>query len=224
MCWLRVVPLDLTTAGFETTLRAATADLDIGLLINNAGVAELGNFTENSLASELRGVDLNVRAPMILSHLYAQDFVRKGRGGIMFMGSMVGLVGVTNYANYAATKGYDLLLAEGLAKELRPFGVDVIGIAPGFTESEYTAGMDTSKMPVPMPFMKTPALVKIALGKLGTRTTMVIPGLMNQMMYWMMKFMGRKGSSAMMSWMIGFIDHEDKKAAPVNRPVNAAAN
>lgn len=150
----RFVPLDLTPPGFETTLQEATADLEIGLLVNNAGAAELGDFAENSLESELRIVDLNARAPMILSHLYAQKFIEQGRGGIMILSSMLRLVGVFRYANYAATKGYDLLLAEGLAKEFRPQGADIIGVAPEFTESEYTSGMDVSKMPIQMPFIK----------------------------------------------------------------------
>ncbi len=213
----RVVALDLTTPDFLSTLREATADLEVGLLVNNAGAAELGGFLDNSIESELRILDLNVRAPMALSHAYGRDFSKKGRGGIVILSSMVGLVGVSGFTNYAATKAYDLILAEGLAKELGPQGVDVIGVAPGFTESEYMSGMDLSRLPVPLPLMKTSDLVNIGLNKLGTNTPFVVPGLMNHMMHWTFKVLGRKGSTAMMSWMIGRLGRVEEQAQPMGK-------
>lgn len=184
----RVIAADLTDVEALHRIGRETADLDVGLLINNAGTGVFGPMLDNDLDSEVLAADLNVRAPLVLSYLFGRRLRDRGRGGLIIVSSMVGLLGVANFANYAATKAYDLTLAEGLRAELGG-QIDVHALLPGFTESEYMEGYDVSA--IPMPLAKPSALVRGALDRLGRGGALLVPGLLNAMSVWMMLYAPR---------------------------------
>ncbi len=128
----RVVSADLSRDDFLPRITEATEGLEINLLVNNAGRGLTANFLANELESELGVFHLNSRAPLILTYHYGRLMQRRGGGGIIFLASIVGLTGVASWSNYAATKGHNLLFAEGLAEELKRDGVDVLAVAPAF--------------------------------------------------------------------------------------------
>lgn len=195
----RSLALDLRDPEFIKPIQEVTRDIEIGLLVNNAGTGILGEFLENSLEDELGVLQLNTRVPLTLSHVYGKQMVKRGRGGIVMLSSMVALTGVPRFANYTATKAYDLLLGEALNYELKKHGVHVVTLMPGFTQSEYMSKMDVSRLP--MPIAKTDAVVRKAIRTLG-RKRLAIPGLMNKMMYRTMPLMGRGTNVSMMGMMM----------------------
>lgn len=182
----RVVPLDLAQASFLPQLTQATEGLDIGLLINNAGSAVHNHFLANDLNTELQISNLNTRAPLILAHHFGQHLQQRRRGGIIFLSSVVGLVGSPHWSNYAATKGHNLLLAEGLSAELKPSGVDVLAVTPGF--------MSTDLMPLSafgkLLAVKPKVVARVALNKLG-KQPVVTPGFRHQLFAWSTRFLPR---------------------------------
>lgn len=184
----RVIAADLTDPSAPGSIDAQTADLDVGLLVNNAGTAAYGPMLDNDLDHELQVVDLNVRAPLALSHRFGRRMRARGRGGLLLVSSMVGLLGVNRFANYAGTKAYDLTLAEGLRAELGGT-IDVHAVLPGFTESEYMQGYDVSA--IPMPLAKAEALVAGSLDGLGRGGALLVPGWINWLSVWMMLYQPR---------------------------------
>jgi hypothetical protein len=138
-----VIPLDLADAGAPASLLARTAALPVGLLVNAAGFGSGGAFLETDAVAESQMVDVNCRAVLELTHGFARRFAAQRRGGIVLFSSIVATQGVPRSANYAATKAYVHSLAEALAEELAPHGVDVLASAPGPTESGFArrAGM-----------------------------------------------------------------------------------
>src|SRR5262245_16574966 len=114
----RVVPVDLSQDDFLPIIEEATADLEVGLLVNNAGIATTGKFLDNDVRAELALLHVNNRASLILTHHFGRSMRRRRRGGMIFISSIVAFAGVPSWSNYAASKAYDLVLAEGLAKEL----------------------------------------------------------------------------------------------------------
>ncbi|MFQ5477878.1 MAG: SDR family NAD(P)-dependent oxidoreductase [Candidatus Krumholzibacteriia bacterium] len=193
------VSVDLRNPEFLEPIRAATEGREIGLLVNNAGLGRVGEFLENDLDEEAGIVDVNVRAPMMLSHTYGREMVKRRRGGIMIVGSMVAFMAVPRMGNYTATKAYNLILGEVLNHELSPHGVKVSTLLPGFTAPGFTDNLDLSR--VPMPIAKTPVVVRKAMRAMG-RKTLVIPGVMNKMMYAMVPKMPRAMNTAMMGMMM----------------------
>jgi short-subunit dehydrogenase len=83
----RVVPADLSQDDFLPMIERATDDLQVGLLVNNAGIATTGNFLDNDLRAELAMLDINNRAPLILASSLRQvdAAARAGRDHLCFL-------------------------------------------------------------------------------------------------------------------------------------------
>ena len=182
----RILVADLSQpSGIETVVRG-TADIDVGLLVNNAGREDSGRFLDTPVEELLASIDVNSKAPLQLSHHFAQRMRSRGRGGILFMSSIVAFQGVPYIANYAATKAYDLVLAESLSAELRQWNIDVSVIAPGFTETELSPDFNFDGLP--MKPMSAAQVAREGIESLG-RSRLTVPGVINKFLYASGKFL-----------------------------------
>lgn len=191
----RVAPLDLASRDAAQALHPAISDIEIGLLINCAGFGTVGPFLDMDLSRQESMVSVNCRSPLVLTHEIAQGMRERGRGGIIFVSSVNGFCAARGLASYNATKAFDLLFAEGLAEELRPYGVDVQALCPGGTLTEFpqVAGFDPSRLgPWSRFAFATPkSVVVTSLKKLGGHVT-VVPGFMNKLMVLMLRLLPRR--------------------------------
>ena len=142
----RVLPLDLGDLASLHGALAALDDLEVGLLVAAAGFGLTGPLHRSDIAEELAMVDVNCKAALALAHWAAGRMVPRGRGGIMLFSSIVAFQGVSGSANYAASKAWNQVFAEGLGPELAPYGIDVLAVAPGPVNTGFGArsGLDTS--------------------------------------------------------------------------------
>lgn len=145
--------VDLTDPALQQTIESITDRHDIGLLIYNAGAmhgAEL--LHDQALDSALRMVDLNCRGPLVLCHLLGARMRARRRGGIVLMSSLAALWGGAYMATYAATKSFDIVFAQSLWQELKPYGVDVLSLIAGATDTPAMArsGVEFAKFGTPM--------------------------------------------------------------------------
>jgi uncharacterized protein len=163
----RVVPLDLTAPDAAARLVDATSDLDVGLLVYNAGADTMARkFLDRTPEEVHHLLALNVLTPSALCHAVGRRLRDRGRGGIALIGSMAGLAGTGWVATYAATKAFDQILAEGLWRELRGDGVDVVAVLAGATATpahERMGAKVTAEFP-PMDPADVAAEVLAALG------------------------------------------------------------
>src|SRR5208283_1595862 len=111
----------------------------IDLLINNAGFGQYGEFTTVDTQRLLDMVQVNCLAVVHLTRLYLVDMVARRRGDVLILASTASFQAVPYISTYAATKAFDLLFAEGLAEEMKPYGIRVCALCPGSTESEFHA-------------------------------------------------------------------------------------
>ncbi len=182
----RIVVADLTALDVLDTIQAATSDLEVGLLVNNAGAGVPGAFLKRDVQSYTRTVQLNVTIPMQLSHIFGEKMRRRGRGGIIFTSSTVAYTGAPYLANYGAAKSYMLNFGMALHTELKASGVDVLVVSPGATRTEMVDEMEGANMSkAPMPWMEADEVARIGIKTLGKKSA-VIPGAMNNMMMFMM--------------------------------------
>lgn len=166
-CRTRIVAGDLSGEDGQAALFAATSDLDVGLLVANAGFGSSGDFIDQSIANELNMIDLNCRSVAAQAHHFANRFRARRRSGLIILSSIVAWQGAPGAANYAATKAYAQSLAEGLYFELRPHGVDVLAVAPAQVETGFNARAGMAG-----PGAKAGDVAENALRSLGrTRTT-----------------------------------------------------
>ncbi len=135
----RVLSVDLSSPDQAARVERETRDLDVGLFFAAAGFGTSGPFVEADIEPELNMIDVNCRALVQSTHGFARRFVARGRGGIVLMSSLVAFQGVPRAADYAATKAFVQTFAEGLAREIKPLGVDVLASVPGPVVSGFGA-------------------------------------------------------------------------------------
>ena len=172
----QVAVIDLADPALPERLEAAVGELEIGLLVYNAGHSTIREFLDEDLATKLRTIDVNCRGPVILGHVLGRKMAQRRRGGMIFMGSLTSGQGVPLVATYAATKAFDVILAESLWEELRHQGIDVIACRAGATR---TPNYERSQPQGHSGIVGEPSMVvKTALAALGRGPT-VVPGLLN---------------------------------------------
>jgi short-subunit dehydrogenase len=133
---VRIQTLDLTAADLEEQLADITGGLDIGLLIYNAGAIHgAGLFLDEPLEKAHKLIQLNCLGPTIFCHQLGNAMRQRRRGGIILMSSLSGLTGGAYIGAYAASKSFDIILAESLWAELAPCGVHVLGLIAGATDT-----------------------------------------------------------------------------------------
>lgn len=152
--------------------------LRIDLLINNAGFGQYGELTHVETQRLINMVELNCTAVVHLTRLFLPDMVARRNGDILILASTAAFQAVPYISTYAATKAFDLYFAEGLAEEMKPYGIRVCALCPGSTESEFhaVAGQEqfTTKNQEPADKVARTGLQALAAGK-----SYVISGLGN---------------------------------------------
>ena len=133
----RVVAADLEDPAGPDRLVDAVADLEIAVLVNNAGFGYAGRFDKQETDRLRRMVQVNCVAPVVLASRLVPPMRARGRGAMIVSGSIAGRQPLPRHALYAATKVFDQYLGEALWAELRGTGVDVVVLEPGPTESEF---------------------------------------------------------------------------------------
>ena len=206
---VKTLSQDLSHPESNDIIAEKTAHLDIGLLVANAGVGADGLFTDNNINDEHTLVALNIASPMALSHIFSQRFSVRGKSGILLVSSLVGYQGVPYFANYAASKAYLLSLGEALHVELKPLGIDVTVVSPGFTKTSMFNAMDADVNKMPMTVHTPEVVAKIGINALGRKATVVV-GNINKMYAWGNRFMPRAWTVKLFGLVIGRARVEDK--------------
>ncbi len=194
----RSVTADLSASGFLESVAAQTADLEIGILVNNAGFTNHGEFLDNDLAAEERLVNVNCRAATTLAHHYGRLMRVRKRGAIIFTASIVGFTSVPVWGTYAASKSYDLLLAEALAFELKQHNIDVMALCPGSTRTEFA---NYQGFLANLFVMNPDDVVRGALKNVG-RKSVHVAGLINRINVFSVRFMPRRLAAMIFSGIV----------------------
>jgi short-subunit dehydrogenase len=176
----RAVAVDLSDPGMLTPIVEATNDIDVGLLVSNAGAALPGAFLDSDLQAQRAILRLNTAAHLGLTHHFGARLARRGRGGIVLVSALGAVHGVPYMAHTAATKAYVTSLGAGLHVELAKQGVHVTVLHPGPTRTPVLGelGLDPDKMPIPP--MAPEDCVREALRALARNRARAIPGRINR--------------------------------------------
>ncbi|MEW5850804.1 MAG: SDR family NAD(P)-dependent oxidoreductase [Myxococcota bacterium] len=178
-----VVPVDLATdEGRRALLERLTREgVEVDVLVNNAGVGAHGLFDEIPPERTRQMVELNVVALTELSAALVPGMVRRRRGGVVNVSSVVGLMPVPSMAVYAATKAYVTSLSDAMAAELHSGGVTVVCVHPGPTTTEFQGvadpqGRRRTKAPAPF-FQSAEQVAEAAVAGLRRGRVRVNPGV-----------------------------------------------
>jgi len=179
--------LDLSSPDAAERIIHHTMDLEVGLLIYNAAYSAVGPFLERSMDDHLREIHTNIHSPFKLAFLLGQRLIARKRGGIVLMSSLSAFQGSAYISTYAATKAFNIILAESLWDEWRTRGVDVlVCISGAVTTPNYVASEPTETGSFSDSTMQPAQVVREALAALG-KQPYVIPGRMNRIASFIMR-------------------------------------
>ena len=134
-----VFALDLGAEGGAQALydQVKGAGLSVDILINNAGFGGQGRFLDRDLARDLAMIDLNVKALVTLTHLFANDMVANGGGKILNVASTAGFMPGPLQATYFATKAFVKSFSQAIDQENRMRGLTCTALCPGYVKTEF---------------------------------------------------------------------------------------
>lgn len=154
----------------------------VDLLVNNAGFGLGRAFVDNSVANEERGLDVMVRAVMVLSHHAARSMRSRGRGAVLNIGSVASRTGG---GTYSAHKAWVVAFTEGLSEELAGTGVSATVVCPGPVATSFfaNAGIDLGgRLAVATPErVVADALQAVRAGRVQTTPTLTYKAAMAAM-------------------------------------------
>ncbi|HXU19123.1 MAG TPA: SDR family oxidoreductase [Verrucomicrobiae bacterium] len=136
---VEICPSDLTRLEAPSEIHAFTAGkgIDVELLVNNAGFGAFGYIQDIPTPRLMEMIQVNCAAVVHLTQLYAPAMIARRHGDILIVSSVAAFQALPFNSAYAATKAFDLIFAEGIAEELREFGVHVCALCPGSTTTEF---------------------------------------------------------------------------------------
>jgi short-subunit dehydrogenase len=133
---VRTLAVDLVDPSAVGQVAAAAADVEVGLLIYNAGANTCSEpFLDGALVEFDRVIALNIGTMMALTQHFGRPMCKRRRGGILLLGSMAGYLGSVRHTVYGGVKAFGRIFAESLWLELREFDVDVLELVLGVTRT-----------------------------------------------------------------------------------------
>jgi uncharacterized protein len=138
---VRTVVVDLSNSEGPQRLydQVAELDVDVEILVNNAGVGVWGSFKTTSLEDEISMIELNATAPVALTKLFLPDLIEREKGRILFTASQASVGPLALAAVYGATKAFVYSFALALREELKESRVTVTALLPGATDTDWFA-------------------------------------------------------------------------------------
>jgi short-subunit dehydrogenase len=178
----RALAMDVSEEGFIAGLADATHDIDIGLVVSNAGTANPGEFLKLDRQLLQATLRLNTMAHLDITHHFGAKLAKRGQGGLILVGAMGAENGIPCIANDGGAKAYVHSLGEALHYEFKPLGVYVTVLAAGFTNTEVLEKFGFDPQTMPMKPMSVEQCVSEGLNALRENRSRIIPGRLNRIM------------------------------------------
>src|SRR6201984_544557 len=178
----RIIPLDVSEPDFLPVLADATRDLDIGLVVSNAGTGNPGEFLKHDRQLLQATLRLNTMAHLDITHHCGQKLGERRRGGIILVGALGAESGIPCMANDGGAKAYVHSLGEALHYEFKSLGVYVTVLAAGVTNTAVIEKFALDPKTMPMKPMSVEQCVSEGLSGLLKNRSKIVPGRLNRIL------------------------------------------
>ena len=188
---IEIIPLDLSIEDNLELLVNSTIDKDIDILINNAGFGLFGTFDSTDLETEMKMIDVNIRAVHYLTKSFLKKFIKEDKGYILNVASSAGFMAGPKLSTYYATKNYCLRLSEAIYHELKEkkSNVHMSVLCPGPVDTEFNTvahGVFKTKSATPE------YVAKYAIDKMFKNKLIIIPTIKMKLAILLIRFVPTK--------------------------------
>jgi short-subunit dehydrogenase len=173
----RAIEADLSKEIAIKKIAEETEDLEVGLLISNAGTGNVRKFFSAKDSDHKDILLLNATSHLSLTHHFGKKMLQRNKGGILLTGAMGATDGVPYMANEAGTKAYIQSLGKSLHTELKETGIHITVLITSPTETTVFSKLGFTRENVPMQPLSVEQCVSEALSALSKNKTTVLPGL-----------------------------------------------
>jgi short-subunit dehydrogenase len=192
----RAIPMDLAgpSAPEELHQRLSAEGIQIDVLVNSAGIAVHGKFSESSAEHQRNLIQLNIAAPTQPCRLFGADMARRGSGRILNVSSTAAFQAGPFLSTYYASKAYLLLFSEALHQEFKKEGVTVTALCPGPTRTEFFRRNDISRTGLdrsPL-MMAADRVAEAGFSAMMAGKPLAIPGVMNKLLVFLVRLSPRR--------------------------------
>ena len=173
---------------------------DIDILVNNAGQGQYGEFAETNIYRELAIIQLNISSLVVLTKLFLQDMIKKGRGRIMNLSSIASKAPGPLNSVYHGTKAFVQSFTQAIAEEVKDKGITVTALLPGNTDTDFfnKADMQQSKVVKDGKLDDAKKVAQDGYSALMKGQQMVVSGLKNKMKVAMSNVLSDKSAAKTM--------------------------
>lgn len=170
----RVIVQDLSLPDAVEQVSGQIEDIEVDLLVLNAGFGYYGRFLDMQEEKIARMISLNCTSAAVMARRFIPGMIRRGRGAVIVVSSVLGFFPGPWASVYSATKAFDLMFGESLRPELRDSGVDLLSLCPASTATEFhdvSIGEKPGEGGEPGYAQDAPAdIVRMALRALGKKS------------------------------------------------------
>ena len=202
---VKVMPKDLNKPAAPNELYndLKASGIKIDILVNNAGIGNNGKFMDISLEESMDMLQLNILSLTMLCRLFGGDMVKNESGRILNVGSVAAFQAGPFMSTYYASKAYVLLFSEGIKNELQADGVSVTVLCPGPTRTNFfkRSNMTGTKLEKSPAMMSAAKVAEIGYSGLMKGKAVVIPGIMNKLMVFSVRFAPRRMTRAIAGYL-----------------------
>jgi len=176
-----VIDGDLSNKEFPDNLynEIISRKIDVDILINNAGFGFSGLFLESDKKNYEEMLNLNIYSLTRLTHLFLKDMVARKSGGIINISSLASFQPMPYFAVYAATKSYVTSFTIALYEEYRQQGINILGVCPGYTKTNFNKRAQISSKSMPGYMMSSETVVEQSLRAFEKKKYILINGKIN---------------------------------------------
>jgi short-subunit dehydrogenase len=168
---------------FEVFREIRDREIEIEILVNDAGQGQYGEFVDTDIHRELDIINLNISSLVVLTKLFLREMVTMGRGRILNLSSIASKAPGPWHAVYHGTKAFVQSFTEGVRSEVKDTGVTITALLPGATATDFfnKAGMNESKIVQEGKLDDAAKVAKDGYEALMSGDDKVVSGLKNKM-------------------------------------------
>ena len=183
-----VIAKDLSSKENCLEIYEKTKNIELDLLVNNAGFGVFGEFSKTDLEKEINLINTNITAVHILTKIYLKDMLKRNRGHILNVASIAGMEPGPLMATYYASKAYVIRLSRAINKELKKekSKVKISILCPGPVDTNFN---NVANVVFKAPSMASEKVAKYGIDKALKGKLIIIPGFLNKCVRFFSKIM-----------------------------------